>query len=334
MNRFYGFMCCRRRTVLLLSVIVWCAMLAAHRDLHAQIYPTKPIRMIVPFTPGGSNDVLARVIAQRLSENWKQPVLAENRPGAGGNIGAEAAARAPADGYTYLVAANNILAINPSLYDKVPFDPLKDFEPVSVLGTVPIVLVVSPSLAVKSLRELVALGKSPEGLTYASGGIGTPQHLSGELFKSMAGLKMTHVPYKGNVGAVTDLIGGQVQMLFSPLNSVLQHLMSGKVRALAVASEERLPSLPDIPTISEAGVPGYRSDIWVALVAPAGTPRDIISKMHQEVAKVLSEPGTKEKLAAQGIEPASSTPEQLTELIRSDLTRWAKVVKESGARAE
>lgn len=303
-------------------------------EVRAQSYPSKPIRVIVPFTPGGSNDVLARVIGEKIQQEWKQPVVVENKPGAGGNIGAEAVAKAAPDGYTFLIAANNILAINPSLYDKVPFDPVKDFAPVTLLGNVPIVLVVNPSFPAKSVKELIALGKTGDGLTYASGGSGTPQHLSAELFKSMTGVKMTHVPYKGNAPAVTDLMGGQVQMLFSPINSVLPHIKSGKLRALAVASDARLSSLPEVPTIAEAGVPGYRSDIWIALVAPAGTSRDIVSKMQQEVAKALAQPDVKEKLLAQGIEPTSSSPEQLNGLIRTDLARWTKVVKESGARAE
>jgi tripartite-type tricarboxylate transporter receptor subunit TctC len=303
--------------------------------LHAQPYPSKPIRLIVPFTPGGSNDVVARVVGQKLSEAWKQPVVVENKPGAGGNIGAEAAARSAPDGYTFLIAANNVLAINPSLYDKVPFDPLKDFAPVTLLGTLPILLVVNPAVPPKSVQELIAFGKSSsDGLTYASGGSGTPQHLSAELFKSMTGVKMVHIPYKGNAPAMTDVLSGQVQMLLSPVNSVLPHVKTGRLRALGVASTSRLPYLPEVPTIAEAGVPGYRSDIWLALVAPAGTPKDIIEKMQREVASVLAQADVKEKLAAQGIEPATSSPEEVTELIKDDLARWAKVIKEAGARAE
>jgi len=301
---------------------------------HGQDYPSKPIRLIVPFTPGGSNDVLGRVVAQNLSEAWKTSVVVENKPGAGGNIGADLVAKAAPDGYTYLIAANNILAINPSLYQQVPFDPVKDFAPVTMLGTVPIALVVNQDVPATSVKELIALGKSKAGLTYASGGVGTPQHLSAELFKSLSGANMTHVPYKGNAPAVTDLIGGQVQVLFSPLNSILPHIKSGKVRVLAVAGDTRIPALPGVPTIAEAGLPGYRSDVWVALVAPVGTPKEIIGKMQRQVAADLSKPETKEKLAAQGIEAAPSSPEQLSELIASDLTRWTKVVKESGARAE
>ena len=302
---------------------------------HAQTYPSKPIRFIVPFTPGGSNDVLARIVGQKLGEAWKQPVVVENKPGAGGNIGAEAAAKSPADGYTFLIAADNILAMNQSLYEKLSFDPQKDFAPVTLLGTLPMLLVVNPSLPANSTKELIALGKSsPDGLTFASGGNGTPQHLAGELFRSMTGVKMVHVPYKGNAPAVTDLIGGQVQMLLSPINSVLPHVKSGKLRALGVASTKRLPYLPEVPTIDEAGVPGFHNEIWIALVAPAGTPKDIIDMMQREVGAVLMQPDVKEKLAAQGIEPAGSSPEELRTRIVNESARWAKIIKENGIRAE
>lgn len=302
---------------------------------YAQPYPSKPIRFIVPFTPGGSNDVLARIIGQKLSAAWGQPVVVENKPGAGGNLGAEAAARSAPDGYTFLVAANNILAINPSLYDKVPFDPLKDFTPVTTLGTVPMLLVVNPAVPAKSVRELLDVGKSSgEGLTYASGGSGTPQHLSAELLKMLTHVKMVHIPYKGNAPAVTDVMSGQVQLLLSPVNSVLPYVRSGKLRALGVASTARLSYLPEVPTIAEAGVPGYQSDIWLALVAPTGTSREIIDKTRREVIEILADQDVKEKLAAQGIEPRTSSTEALTQLIKDDLARWAKVIKEAGARAE
>jgi tripartite-type tricarboxylate transporter receptor subunit TctC len=301
----------------------------------AQNYPSKPIRFVVPFTPGGSNDVLARVIGEKLSQAWKQPVVVENKPGAAGNIGAELVARSAPDGYTFLIAANNILAINPTLYNQLPFDPLKDFAPVTLIGTVPVLLVVNSSLPVKSVAELIELAKSsPDGLTYASSGSGSPQHLSSELFKSMSGVKLLHVPYKGAAPAVTDLIGGQVQMLLGPINSVLPHVKSGKLRALGVASTKRLPYLGNVPTIDEAGLPGYESDIWIALVAPAKTPNEIIDKVQSEIGAILTQPDVREKLAAQGIEPAGSSPESLSALISKDLTRWSKVIKESGARPE
>jgi len=311
------------------------ASLAFLQGAAAQTYPSKPIRFIVPFTPGGSNDVLARTIGQKLNEAWGQPIVVDNRPGAAGNIGAELVAKASPDGYTFLVAANNILAINPSLYEKVPFDPVKSFVPVTLIGSVPIVLAVNPAVPASSVKELLALAKAkPDGLTYASSGGGSPQHLSAELFKSMAGVRILHVPYKGAAPAVTDLVAGQVQVLFGPINSLLPHVKSGKLRALGVASTKRLAYLPDLPTIAEAGVPGYESDIWIGLVAPAGTPKEIIDKTHREVTNILAQPDVREKLVAQGIETLKSTPEEFAALIQSDLARWGKVIKESGARAD
>jgi len=301
----------------------------------SQAYPAKPIRFVVPFTPGGGNDVLARTIGQKLYEAWGQPVIVDNRPGAAGNIGAELVAKAAPDGYTFLIAANSILAINPTLYDKAPFDPVKSFVPVTLIGAVPIVLVVNPSVPASSVNELVALAKSkPDGLSYASSGSGSPQHLSAELFKSMAGVKIVHVPYKGAAPAVTDLLGGQVQMLLGPINSVLPHVKRGRLRALGVATTKRLAYLPDLPTIAEGGVPGYWSDIWFGLVAPAGTPKEVVDKLNREIAKILVQSDVKEKLVAQGIEPLTSTPEEFATLIKTDLARWAKVIKDSGARAE
>ncbi|GIK83184.1 MAG: MFS transporter [Alphaproteobacteria bacterium] len=302
---------------------------------HGQTYPSKPIRFVVPFTPGGSNDVLARLIGQKLSDSLKQAVVVQNRPGAGGNIGAELVAKSAPDGYTFLIAANNIMAINPTLYKSLPFDPLNDFAPVTMLGTVPILLVVNSDLPARSVKDLIELARaSPSGLTYASGGSGTPQHLSAELLKSMTGIKLTHVPYKGNAPAVTDLLAGQVQMLLSPINSVLPHVKSGKLRALAVGGTERLPYLPDVPTIAEAAVPGYNSDVWVALVAPAGTPKDVIERVNREIAVILQQADVRDALVAQGIEPMSMAPDRLAALIRSDLARWGRVVKDSGAQAE
>lgn len=316
------------------GLLISCAFAQA-AVAQSQTYPVKPIRFIVPFTTGGSNDVFARVVGQKLSQYWGQPVLVENKPGAAGNIGAELVAKSAPDGYTFLIAANNVLTINPTLYENAPFDPIKDFAPVTLMGTLPILLVVNPSTPAQSVKELITLAKAkPDQLSYASSGGGTPQHLSAELFKSMAGVKMLHVPYKGASPAVTDLLGGQVQVLFGPINSILPHVKSGKLRALGVATKERLAYLPNVPTIAEAGVPGYFSDTWIALVAPAGTPTAIVDKMHREVAKILAEPDVQQKLAAQAIEPLGTTPEELAALIKSDLARWSKVIRESGAKAE
>ena len=301
----------------------------------SQPYPSKPIRIVVPFTAGGGNDLLARTIGERLNAAWGQPVLVDNRPGAAGNIGAELVARATPDGYTLLIAPNSVFTINPSLYDKVAFDPIKSFVPVSLLGAGPIVLVVNSAVPANSLKELIALAKSkPDGLSYASSGSGSPQHLSAELFKSMTAVKMVHVPYKGAAPAVTDLLGGQVQVLFAPMNTVLAHIKSGKLRALGVASDKRFAYLPDLPTIAEAGVPGYYSDTWFGLVTPAGTPKEVVDKLNREVGKILAQADVKEKLSAQGIEPSATTPAEFAALIKTDLARWDKVIRDSGARAE
>ena len=301
----------------------------------AQIYPSKPIKILVPFTPGGSNDVLARVVGQKLGDAWQQPVVVENRPGAAGHIGAEAAAKSAPDGYTLFVAPNDLLTIAPALYAKLPFDPVKDFAPVALLGALPIVLVVNASSPIMSVKELIAAGKAkPDSLSYASSGGGTPQHVSAEMFKLMTGTPMVHVPYKGTGPAMADLLGGQVQVLFSPINSAIPHIKSGKLRALAVASEQRISYLPEVPTMIEAGLPGYKNDIWIALLAPAGTPKDIVHKINREVNAILRQPDVRENLTAQGIEAVMATPAELGALIASDTPRWAKIIKESGLKLQ
>jgi tripartite-type tricarboxylate transporter receptor subunit TctC len=301
----------------------------------AQTYPGKPIKIIVPFTPGGSNDVLARVIAEKLGTAWGQPVVVENKPGAAGHIGAEAAAKSPPDGYTLFVAPNDILTIAPALYSKLPYDPIKDYAPVAMLGALPIVLVVNSNSPIKSVKELIAAAKAkPDSLSYASSGGGTPQHVSAEMFKLMTGAPMLHVPYKGTGPAMTDLLGGQVQVLFSPINSAIPHIKSGKLRALAVASEKRVSYLPEVPTMQEAGVPGYKNDIWIALLAPAGTPKDVVDKLNREVNVILRMPDVKEKLNAQGIEPVTMTAAELGALIASDTPRWAKIIKDTGVKID
>jgi tripartite-type tricarboxylate transporter receptor subunit TctC len=296
-------------------------------------FPNKPLKIVVPFTPGGSNDVLARVIGQKLGPALKQPVVVENKAGAAGNIGAEAVVKSAPDGHTLLLAPNNVICVNPPLYPKLGFDPVKDLAPVSVLGTLPIVLVVNPSLPVKSVRELIAHAKGKPGdLTYASGGSGSPQHLSAELFKQMAGVDMLHIPYKGS--AVTDMVSGQVQVFFSPITAVLPFIKSGKVRAIAVAGSSRSADLPELPTIAEAGVPGYSSEIFAGLMTPTGTPKDVVERLNQEVHKILAETDTKDKLAAQGIDVMQGGPDELARLIRADCSRWSKLIKELGLRID
>ena len=306
--------------------------------LHAQTssWPTRPVKLIVPFTPGGSNDVLGRIVGQKLSDYWGQPVLVENRPGVGGNLGASLVAKAPADGYTLLVAPGNLLTINPFLYekDKVGYDPIKDLDPISFMGVAPIVLAVNPRLPAQNVRELITLAGARAGaVNYASAGVGTPQHLSAELFASMAGVRLTHIPYKGAVPAITDLVGGQVQMMFGIINSLLPFIRSGAVRAIGVGGRQGLPALPGVPPVADT-LPGFLTDSWTGLMAPAGTPREVIAKVGQGIARALGEPEVREKLTAQGIEPTANSPAEFAAIIGTETVRWAKVIKETGARAE
>lgn len=306
--------------------------------LHAQTssWPTRPVKLIVPFTPGGSNDVLGRIVGQKLSDYWGQPVLVENRPGVGGNLGASLVAKAPADGYTLLVAPGNLLTINPFLYekDKVGYDPIKDLDPISFMGVAPIVLAVNPKVPAQNVRELITLAGARAGaVNYASAGVGTPQHLSAELFASMAGVRLTHIPYKGAVPAITDLVGGQVQMMFGIINSLLPFIRNGAVRAIGVGGRQGLPALPGVPPVADT-LPGFLTDSWTGLMAPAGTPREVIAKVGQGIARALGEPEVREKLTAQGIEPTANSPAEFAAIIGTETVRWAKVIKETGARAE
>lgn len=301
----------------------------------AQGYPSKPVRMVVPFPPGGTTDILARAVGQKLSEAWNQQVIIDNRPGAGGNIGTDIVAKAPADGYTLLMGTVGTQAINASLYAKLPYDPVKDFAPVTLVASVPNVLVVNATIPAKSVKELIALAKAKPGqLTFASSGNGTSIHLSGELFKTMTGTFMLHIPYKGSAPALTDLMGGQTNMMFDNLPSSMPHIKSGMLRALAVTSAKRSPALPDVPTIAEAGVPGYEASSWFGVLAPAGTPKEIVARLNADIVKVLAAPDIKERLSAQGADPVGNTPEQFAAYIRTEQIKWAKVVKDSGAKIE
>lgn len=301
----------------------------------AQGYPNKPVRMVVPFPPGGTTDILARAVGQKLSEAWGSQVIIDNRPGAGGNIGTDIVAKAAPDGYTLLMATVGTHAINGSLYAKLPFDPVKDFAPVTLVASVPNVLVVHPSLPATSVKELIALAKSKPGeLTFASSGNGTSIHLAGELFKTMTGTKMLHIPYKGSAPAITDLLGGQTNMMFDNLPSAMPHIKSGKLRALAVTSAHRSAALPDVPTIAESGIPGYEASSWFGVVAPAGTPKEIVAKINADIVRGLSAPDLKDRLSGQGAEPVGNTPEQFAAYIKTETAKWAKVVKESGAKVD
>jgi tripartite-type tricarboxylate transporter receptor subunit TctC len=298
-------------------------------------YPTKPIRLVVPFPPGGATDILAREVAQRLTEAWGQSVVVDNRPGAGGNIGTELVAKSAPDGYTLEMGTVGTHAINASLYSKLPYDHVKDFAPVILVAGVPNVLVVNLSLPVNSVQELIAYAKANPGkLNFASSGSGTSIHLSGELFKVMAGVDMTHVPYKGSAPALQDLIGGRVQLMFDNLPPSLPQIKGGKLKALAVTSSTRAPALPDTPTIAESGLPGFEASSWFGVLAPAGTPPAIIAKLNAEIAKWLTTPEAREKLLALGADAAGGTPEDFARHIQLETTKWAKVVKDSGAKVD
>ena len=301
----------------------------------AQSYPTKPIRLVVPFPPGGATDILARDVAQKLTEAWGQSVIVDNRPGAGGNIGSELVAKSAPDGYTLEMGTVGTHAINASLYAKMPYDHVKDFTPVILVAGVPNVLVVNPSVPANSVAELIAYAKANPGkLNFASSGNGTSIHLSGELFKVMAGVQITHIPYKGSTPALQDLLAGQVQMMFDNLPPSLPQIKAGKLRALAVTSLTRAPALPDVPTLSESGLPGFEASSWFGILAPAGTPAPIVAKLNAEIAKYLATPEAKEKLAKQGANAAGGTPDDFAKHIAAETAKWAKVVKDSGAKID
>ncbi|HJY79363.1 MAG TPA: tripartite tricarboxylate transporter substrate binding protein [Burkholderiales bacterium] len=301
----------------------------------ADVYPSKPIRFVVAFPPGGGTDLVARTIAPRLAERLAQQVVVDNRPGAGGNLGTEIVAKSAPDGYTMLMGSVGPLAINASLFARMPFDPLKDLAPVTLAATTPNVLVVHPSLPVTTVRDLIALAKArPGAINFASSGQGTPAQLAGELFNSMAGVKMVHVPYKGSAPALADLLGGQVQVMFSTMPPALPHVTAGRLRALAVASLRRSPTAPELPTLDETALPGFEATTWHGVMVPAGTPNAVVAKLHHDIVAVLRMPDVAERLSAQGAEAIGSSPEELASYIRSETLKWAKVVRESGAKAE
>ena len=298
-------------------------------------YPNRPIKLIVPFPPAGSTDISARALAGKLGERLGQPVIIENKPGAGGNIGSDVAAKAPPDGYTLVVGTVGTHAINSGLYSKMPYDPIRDFAPVVLLSTTPNVLVVPPSFPANSVQDVIRLAKAKPGeLTFASSGAGTSIHLSGEMFKSMAGLDMTHIPYKGSAPMLIDLLSAQVNMAFDNLSASMVHIKAGKLKALATTGAKRAPALPDLPTVSEAGLPGYESTSWNAVYAPAGTPKEIIDKLNRESNAVLQSPETRRYFAEQGAEAGGGTPAELAAFNRAELAKWAKVVKDSGAKVD
>jgi tripartite-type tricarboxylate transporter receptor subunit TctC len=301
----------------------------------AQQYPSKPIRLIVPFTPGGSTDIVARIVGQKLGEALGAQVLIDNRPGAGGNIGVELAAKAAPDGYTLVMGHIGTFAVNPALYARLPYDPIRDFAPISLVAMVPNMLVVHPSLPVKSVKELIALSRSRPGqLNYGSSGAGGTPYLAVEYFKLMAKVDIVHIPYKGAAPMIIDLIGGQLSLTITGIPPLLPHVKAGKLKALAVATSKRLPLLPELPTIAEAALPGYEATSWYGVLAPAATPKEIITRLNTEIVKAIARPDAAERLSGEGAEPATSTPERFGAFIKSEIVRWGRVIKAAGVTAE
>ena len=318
-----------------LRVLSFFVALLAPLAALAQAYPSKPLRLIVPFAPGGTTDVLARLLGQKLSEGLGQQVVIDNRPGAGGNIGTELAVKSPADGYTLVMSFDGTMAINPSVYRKLPFDAQKDLAPVASVAQVPLLIVVHPAVAAGSVAEFVALAKAnPKRVNYSSAGHGSTGHLTGELFAARAGIEMVHVSYKGGAQAVQDLLGGQIQMVVTALPTVDGHLKGGKLRALAFTSPKRVPGAPAVPTLAESGYAGFDVVSWYGILAPAGTPRELVGRLNAEINGILRQPEVRERLAGLGAEPTGGTPEQFAETIRADTARWAKVVADAAIRID
>lgn len=315
---------------LICAVLYACAAIA-----HAQNYPTKPIRFIAPFPPGGSTDLLARLVAQKLSEAFGQQVIVENRGGAGGTIGVELAAKAPPDGYTIVMGHVGTFGANPTLYPKLPYDANKDFAPITMLATVPNGMVVHPSFPARNAKEFFAIARArPRQILYGSGGNGSATHLAIVYLELMAKIELVHIPYKGAGPQIIDLIAGQTSMTITGMTALMPHIKSGKLRPIGVATLQRLAVLPEIPTIAESGVPGFDANQWYGVLTQAAVPRDIVMKLHSEIVKILARPDVKQRLAADGAEPVGNTPEQFAAHIKSEIARWAPVVRASGAKPE
>ena len=310
------------------------ALVGSQCDAVAQNYPARAVRVIVAFTPGGGPDLAARFIAQQLSPLWGQQVVVDNRPGAGGILGTDLAARAPADGYTWVMVSSSF-AITPSLHKSLPYDPVKDFSPVTLVAMYPVILVVHPGLKITNTQELIAMAKKrPGGLNYASSGNGTPSHLAAELFKSMTSTQLVHVPYKSAGPAMTELLGGHIDLMFATLPSALAHVRNGELRAVAIGSAQRVADLPDVPTIAESGVKGYEASGWSGVLVPAGTPAATVRKINTDIARVLQDPELKRRFSAEGAAPASSTEIEFADIIKADLTKWRNVVRSAGISAD
>jgi len=297
-------------------------------------WPSRPVRFILPFPPGGGTDILGRLIAERLSAGLGQPVVTENRGGAGGNVGAEAAARSSPDGYTIVLVAPS-LAISPTLYSKINYDPVKDFAPVSLVATVPNVMITQASAPVQNLEEFIAFAKAkPGALNFGSGGAGTSNHLAGELFNIVTGAKLIHIPYKGVNLAMQDVLAGNVHLVFIGIPAAVPHIKAGKLRALALVAPQRSAALPEVPTVAEAGLRDFEVTTWYGVLAPAGTPRNVVSRLNAELGKIMHSPELKEKLAATGTEPLTSTPEEFADYIKREIAKWGEVVRKAGVKAD
>jgi tripartite-type tricarboxylate transporter receptor subunit TctC len=321
--------------VSLRRLIILCVIAAAPAVTLAQTYPSRPIRIIAQFQPGTSTDILARVVAQKLTESWGQQVVVDNRPGAGAVIGTEIGARAAPDGYTLTMGVSSAFGINPTLYSKLPYDAVRDFAPISNIALTPQTLVASPSFAAKTVKELVAAAKAKAGgLNYASLGGGSTSHLTMEMFKSAAGIQLAHVPYKGSPAAHADVMTGQVPIMFDAIPAVLPHVKSGKLRGLGIGTLKRSPFLPELPTIAESGYPGFEAVGWIGIVAPAKTPEAVLDKLNAEIVRMLQQPDVKQRLDALAFTPVGGTRTEFAAFIKSEIAKWGKAVKESGAKAD
>jgi hypothetical protein len=318
-----------------IGVALLCALGLGTALVKAETYPAKPIRLVCPFPAGGAVDITSRAIAQELSKSMGTVVTVDNRPGAGGNIGSQEVVRAPADGYTLLMTSSAIQAINPFLYNKMSFDPTRDLQPISVLVSLNNVLVINPALKISSVADIVSQAKaSPGAMNFASSGSGTSIHMSGEMFKSMAGVNLVHVPYKGSAPALTDLMGGQVMMMFDNIPSSMAHIKSGKLKALATTGAKRDPSLPDLPTVAESGVPGYEASVWFGLMSPLGLSKDIVSKLSMEIGKASKSAEYVHRMTEMGFIVMGTSPEQMAQMNKDEVARWGPIVKASGAKAD
>jgi len=323
------------RRQLLIAIAAVPALVGAVGAQTPMRYPEKAIRLVVPFPPGGPTDVVARLIGTKLSERWGQAVIIENRAGAGGSIGAEAVARAAPDGYTLVMGSTANMAVNVTLHDKLGYDPLKDFAAINLAAVVPNLLVVDPAFPANTVGELIAIAKAkPEAVTYASGGVGTPSHLAAELFKSMSGVQMLHVPYKGSIPALADVMGGQVTLMFDSMASALPFSKAGKLKALAQTGNGRAAAAPDLPTIAESGLPGYEVTGWFGILAPANTPRPVVDKLSAEISAILALPEVKERYAALGLQPGPANPEAFSAFMKAEIAKWAAAIRASGAKRD